>query len=215
MPAKRLPLCLIGMSGIGKSFWARRLEAAGFARHDCDGAIVAKLGSLVEVLEGEDPVNALGRWMGMPWAPGYDERERRYLALEEEVTRGALTAASGEGGDHVIDTTGSVIYLSPALLQALATGTRIVYLRSPESQRAAMLRRYLDEPKPVVWGGVFSARPGETHEQTLWRSYGELLGTRDRRYATLAHLTVDGAELEASDPGLAAFVARCYGVTSG
>jgi len=198
-------LCLIGMSGVGKSFWAKRLAERGWARHDCDGANGARLGSLVTPAPGEEPVHALGRWMGMPWTDGYAEREARYLALEEEVTREALDAASA--GDHVIDATGSVIYLSDSLRARIRAECRVVYLRTPDERRDAMLARYLQEPKPVVWAGAFDAR-GQAPEDALPRCYAELLALRDRRYAALAHVTLDGAELEANDPGVDGFLAR-------
>ena len=85
------------MSGVGKSFWAKRLGERGWVRHDCDGAIGARLASLVTPEANEEPVHALGRWMGMPWREGYAEREARYLALEEEVTREALEASARTG----------------------------------------------------------------------------------------------------------------------
>jgi len=210
-------LVLVGMSGVGKSFWARRLAAQrGFVRHDCDGEIGARLSSIVQVAPGEEPVHALGRWMGMPWSPGYREREARYLALEEAVTRDALDAALDAAlaapGPHVIDTTGSVVYLPGPLLERLRACGRVVYLRTPDERRDAMLRRYLEEPKPVVWGDAFAAAPGETPEQALPRCYASLLAWRDQRYAALAHVVIDGGALEASDPGLEGFLARVHAV---
>lgn len=199
------PLCLVGMSGIGKSFWAKRLERVGFVRHDCDTAIAAHLGALVTPEPGEEPVHALGRWMGMPWSEGYAAREAAYLALEARVTRESLEAV--RDARHVIDTTGSVVYCDDALLAALRARTRVIYLRTPDDRRSAMLRRYLEEPKPVVWGDAFRARPGERPEDALPRCYGELLTFRDRRYRELAHVVLDGAELEARDPGVDGFLA--------
>lgn len=202
-------LCLVGMSGIGKSFWAQRLASEkGFHRHDCDGAIASELRTLVPVAEGEEPVHALGRWMGMPWSDGYADREGRYLALEERVTREAL-AASATSGDHVIDTTGSVVYLSSALRTALRETCRVVYLRTPDGARQAMLERYLVEPKPVVWSGAFVPQPGEKPIDALPRCFAELLRRRDALYTELAHVVLDGAALEASDPGLDGWLAMC------
>ncbi len=197
-------LCLVGMSGVGKSFWAKRLAARGWTRHDCDGAIGARLASVIAIAPGEEPVHALGRWMGMPWSAGYPEREARYLALEEAVTREALDAPHDPA---VIDATGSVIYLSEELQRAIRARCRVVYLRTPEHERAAMLRRYLEEPKPVVWAGAFAADRGEPPEHALPRCYEQLLAIRDERYRALAHVIVDGAALEASDPGLDGFLA--------
>lgn len=203
-------LCLVGMSGIGKSFWAQRLRVEKrFLRHDCDGAIAAELHALVPVAEGEEPVQALGRWMGMPWTPGYASREARYLALEERVTRAALAAVRVGEGDHVIDTTGSVVYLPADLTEALRETCHVVYLRTPERRRGAMLERYFVEPKPVVWSGAYEAREGEEPTDALPRCFAELLRRRDALYMALAHIVLDGAEFEASAPSIDDWLAAC------
>jgi len=200
------PLCLVGMSGVGKSFWARRLaDEAGLVVHDCDAEIGRGLSSLVSIAPGQEPVHALGLWMGMPWTAGYAEREARYLALEEEVTREGIGRM--EPG-HVLDTTGSVVYLPDPLLTELRARCRVVHLRAPEARREAMLARYLEEPKPVVWAGAFRAREGEAPQAALPRAYAELLAIRDRRYAALAHVTLDGAALEARPPPVPELLAR-------
>ncbi len=201
-----MQLCFVGMSGVGKSFWSRRLSAEqGFVVHDCDAAIGTRLGSIVTPEPGQEPVTALGRWMGMPWTAGYAEREARYLALEDAVTRDALAAM---GDRHVLDATGSVIYLDGDLLAQIRSRCRVVYLRTPDERRAAMLRRYLDEPKPVVWAGAFRTAPGQPPLEALPAAYGELLALRDRRYAALAHVTLDGGELERAAPSTAELLRR-------
>ncbi|MBX3249120.1 MAG: hypothetical protein KF901_18220 [Myxococcales bacterium] len=191
------PLCLVGMSGAGKSHASRALAALGFGWHDCDAAIAARLADLVTPEPGEAPVHALGRWMGMPWSAGFAEREARYLALEAEVTREALDAA--QEGSQVVDTTGSVIYLDEALRQALRARCEVVYLRTPEADYERMLALYLAEPKPVVWGGLFAARPGESDEDALARCYAALLRERDARYLALAHRWIWATDLRGAD----------------
>ena len=84
--------------------------------------------------------------------------------------------------------------------------------RQDPSRRDAMLARYLAEPKPVVWAGAFDAR-GEAAEDALPRCYAELLATRDRLYRAMAHVTLDGGALEASDPGVEGFLARAGLIT--
>jgi len=203
-PDTRRPLCFVGMSGVGKSFWSAKLaHDAGFVVHDCDAEIGRRLSSIVTPDPGESLVTALGRWMGMPWTAGYASREARYLALEEEVTREALDGAR-EG--HIVDTTGSVIYLPRDLLDALRAKCRVVYLRTPDTRRDAMLKRYLEEPKPVVWAGAFPRANDPI--ATLPAAYAELLKTRDRAYALLAHVTLDGGELEASPPSTRELLSR-------
>jgi shikimate kinase len=183
------------MSGVGKSHVSRMLAAAGWAWHDCDRAIAEHLADLVTPEPGEEPVHALGRWMGMPWSEGYADREKRYLQLEESVTRAALERSLASPGPHVIDTTGSVIYLSEALRADLRKETFVLYLHTSEALYAAMLALYLREPKPVVWGGLFELRAGESHEAALARCYPQLLRERDARYRALGHARVDSSRL--------------------
>jgi shikimate kinase len=188
---------LVGMSGVGKSYQAEKLALAGWAHHDCDAEIAARLGSLVTPETGESGVIALGRWMGMPYAEGHFDRERRYLALEQQVTSDALDAAEQgrEEAAQLIDTTGSVLYLESALLERLRASSRVIYLRTPPEAHAEMRARYLAEPKPVIWGDAWAPRTGETDEAALARCYADLLAYRDARYLSLAHVVVDGRAL--------------------
>ena len=73
---------------------------------------------------------------------------------------------------------------------------------------ARLPRRYLEEPKPVVWAGAFHAGADEDPMHALPRAYADLLALRDRRYAELAHVTLDGGELERDPPSIDAFLAR-------
>lgn len=192
-------LSLVGMSGVGKSHWASRLETRGWVRLGCDDAIARELSSLVELRADEEPVHALGRWMGMPWTPGHRERERAYLELEARVTSDALSRAvelSHAGRDVVVDCTGSVVYLPREVRDELRRTTEVVHLRVPDARHAAMLARYLAEPKPVVWDGLFAAQEGESETDALARLYPALLALREQRYAALAHRSLDAGWLE-------------------
>jgi shikimate kinase len=213
------PLCLVGMSGIGKSHASRLLAARGWTWHDCDRAIAARLGEIVRPEADEEPVHALGRWMGMPWTAGYREREQKYLALEAAVTEAVLDAVLELGLEagveavqtalstrHVVDTTGSVIYLPPALLARLRQACTVIYLQASDADRAALLDLYLHEPKPVVWAGAYGHREGEPHEASLRRSYPALLDQRHARYLALAHRVLPAAELRAATDPVAVLI---------
>lgn len=203
------PLALIGMSGVGKSHWSRQLEQAGFAHLDCDARIAGRLGEIVTPNAGESPVHALGRWMGMPWSPGYGGAVAEYLRLEEAVTAQALDEALAKAdGKTVIDTTGSVIYLSPALLSRLHASCHVAYLALPDDALDAMLLRFLKEPKPLVWGDAWAPKAGEKPEDALPRCYANLLAARGARYEKLAHVMLDGRALEEDEVSLPDFLRR-------
>ncbi len=194
-PERLRPLIFVGMSGVGKSHLARLLGTGGYRTFDVDSLIAAELHTLVTPERGEQPVAAVGRWMGMPWTAGFDAREAQYLALEERVTRRALDEAVTERLPTVIDTTGSVVYLPEPIQLRLAAEGCVVYLHTPPEDRARLCEQYLRKPKPVCWGGLFESRPGETTRSAVERLYPELLATRDARYAKLAHIRIEGPEL--------------------
>ncbi|MFN3168297.1 MAG: shikimate kinase [Phycisphaeraceae bacterium] len=205
-----MKLSFIGMSGVGKSYWAKQLARAGWLHLDCDAMIAERLGEIIEVREGEDPVHAVGRWMEMPWSEGYAEREHRYLDLERQVTSDAIDQLMHErdGQPAVIDTTGSVIYTGDALLEQLKTLTRVVYFDTPDEVRQQMIELYLREPKPVLWQGMYQPEPGESRDDALARCYAELLADRDRRYRALADIVLDYHALREPAFGVAEFLKR-------
>lgn len=189
------PMVFVGMSGVGKSHLSRILGRVGYTVFDVDTIIAGELASLVTPEPGELPVYALGRWMGMPWTEGFAQREAAYLVLEERVTTECLERALTQGKPSVIDTTGSVVYLSAGLRERLARECRVVYFHTPESDRVRMREQYLRDPKPVCWGGLFHRVNDETPREATERLYPELLTTRDARYRDLAHEIIEGPEL--------------------
>ena len=176
---RRLIIAFIGMSGIGKTFWSKQLMNLGFKHYSCDDAIAARI---AELLPSED-VAGLAAWMGKPYSPGYEERERNYLEIEESVTRHGIEMAQG---NVVIDTTGSVVYLSLETLQRLKERALVVYLEAKPNMKNEMFGVFMDDPKPVVWGGSFNRHEGESNREALSRCYPELLEYRASRYNAIA-----------------------------
>jgi hypothetical protein len=189
------PLVFVGMSGVGKSHLSRVLARVGYRVFDVDTRIAGELASLVKPEPGELPVYALGRWMDMPWTEGFASREAEYLALEERVTAACLDEALAASGPTVIDTTGSVIYLSAPLQARLRASGRVIYFHTPEGDRVRMREQYLRDPKPVCWGGLFRRVGEETPREATERLYPELLRTRDALYRTIAEEIIEGPEL--------------------
>ena len=185
-------LSFIGMSGVGKSYWAKQLAQAGWLHLDCDTSIADRLGEIIEIEDGEDPVHAVGRWMGMAWDASYESREARYLGLEQAVTTQAIDQLGQYSNKSVvIDTTGSVIYTGDDVHSKLKQSTRVVYFDVPDDVCQRMVELYLNEPKPVLWQGMYQPCPNEPQGDALARCYAQLLADRAERYRALADVVVD------------------------
>jgi shikimate kinase len=189
-------ISLIGMSNVGKSYWAHKLQVEqGFHRICCDDLIAEKLSELLPDLDVHD-MGAFAAWMGMPYEFGYEEREAVYLSIEKAVvekTVAPLFVKEGMGvvtSDLVIDTTGSMIYLPESLLQRLREVSTVVYLATTDEQMQEMTEKFFAHPKPLVWGRAFNRLVGEDEEQALRRCYPELLRWRQERYHAHADLTI-------------------------
>lgn len=176
-------ISFIGMSGMGKSYRSNQLKELGFTTYCCDDEIAKKITTL---LPTED-VTGLAAWMGHPYALGYKDREKQYLELEELVTQQGIEELSE---NCVLDTTGSVVYLSDAVLKKLREKSTVVYLESSQEVRDKLFEVYMRDPKPIVWGNSYIKNEGEGDYDALKRCYPELLNFRAGRYQALAHVTL-------------------------
>jgi hypothetical protein len=193
-------VALVGMSGAGKSLWARRLAEAGFRRFGCDRRIADRLAPLLGLTR--PTLQDVGRWMGMPYDPGYAARAAAYLELEELVLNTILddlAAPETRGLPVVIDTTGSVIYTAQATRRRLRRAVPVVHLACAPGSRRGLLASYVRSPRPVLWQGYFARRDGESHTAALARCYPHLLEAREAAYDRLAHGRLD--ETTRSAPG--------------
>ena len=57
------------------------------------------------------------------------------------------------------------------------------------------MQRYLHDPKPVLWRGTFHVKDQESPRETVARCYPLLIALRKKSYETLAHCSVQVAEL--------------------
>jgi len=197
---KPLRLALIGMSGAGKSYWTKRLAAAGFPSISCDDQIEARLASVLQA-GGFSGINGVAAWMGWPDRSTYAEREAQYLAEETAALDDVLTSLEkNPHNELILDTTGSVIYCGNHLLHRLRRLMAIVYLAASADEQQLLIRRYLEDPKPVLWRGAFQPKPGETPRDTVARCYPALIAARRQSYEALAHCTVSVAALRQLSP---------------
>jgi shikimate kinase len=192
---KPLRLALVGMSGSGKSFWTRRIASAGYPSISCDAQIEERLNSQLQS-GGFAGINGVAAWMGWPDRSNYAEREAAYLAEEISALDEVLTSLEkNPQQDLVLDTTGSVIYVGNHLLHRLRKQMLVVYLAASLDEQQLLIQRYLEDPKPVLWRGAFSPRPGESPRETVARCYPALIAARRQSYEALAHCSIPVAEL--------------------
>jgi shikimate kinase len=197
---KPLRLALIGMSGSGKSHWAKNLAAVGCPTISCDDQIEARLTSVLKT-GGYTGINGLAAWMGWPDSATYAQRESQYLAEEIAVLDEVLSDLEKDSKRSlVLDTTGSVIATGNHTLHRLRRQMTIVYLAASQDEVHLLVQRYLQEPKPVLWQGAFRPNPGESPQDTVIRCYPLLIAARRRGYQALAHLTIATSQLHDLSP---------------
>lgn len=115
-------ITLIGMSGVGKTHWAKQLEFHGFRRFSADDHIEDKLRQELSAL-GYKGIGGAAEWMGQRYEERHTRTSQQYLGFERDVMLTVLARLGRHPNpqhDLVIDTTGSVIYLPDGILRALA-----------------------------------------------------------------------------------------------
>ena len=110
----------------------------------------------------------------------------------------------------MLDTTGSVIYTGNNLLLRLRRRMTVVYLAASTEEQQLLIERYLGDPKPVLWGGAFQPKRGESPKETVARCYPALISARRQSYETLAHCTLQWAELRDPRFDSAAFLSKIH-----
>ena len=212
---KPLRVALIGMSGAGKTFWAKKLAANGCPAVSCDDRIEQKLTSRLAA-GGYSGINGVAAWMGWPDTATYAQRESEYLAEEIHTLDEILTELEQQPlKSLVLDTTGSVIYSGNNLLMRLRRQMTIVHLGASAEEQRLLIERYLNDPKPVLWRGAFQPKPGEKPRETVARCYPALIAARRQSYEALAHCTLQVAALRDGSLDAASFLKMIQGKTTG
>ena len=179
-------LAFVGMSNAGKSYRSRVLrDQCDFMWYEVDAAIQKDLGFA--------NMGDISEWMRQPYTDGFEQRQKQYLDSEARCTK--LDTLDTGGRNLAFDTTGSVIYLDNDTREWLHNDCLIVNIDVGESDIARMVRKYFEEPKPVVWGEMFNRQKDEQDDDALFRCFPLLLEDRLRRYREFAHLSIPLVEL--------------------
>jgi hypothetical protein len=199
-------VCLVGMSNCGKSHWSTQLHTG------CGYSLVCVDAEIEKAIEPElcrlgfAGIDGMAEWMGFPTDSRFAANQDVYLTYEEKITAAAIASGGATGTNYVLDTTGSVVYLSRATLDALRASFLVIHLEASDDMLEMMTDNYFLTPKPVAWGDSFDQKQGETADCALRRCYPRLLRERRARYAKLAHVTIPGAVSLSRDLHLPGFL---------
>lgn len=189
-------LSLIGMSNVGKTFWSKKLAETGFKHINCDDLIETKLASELKTF-GYSGIEDVANWMGMPHEERYAINQQKYLKFEKEIMQEIFARIDDcTEKNIVIDTTGGVVHTGNDVCQKLKACSLIVYLDSTTQMKEELFRKYIEQPKPVVFGEIYAPKQNETREQSLKRCYRELLDHRSELYAKYADVIITQEDLD-------------------
>ncbi len=184
-----LVLSVTGMSNVGKSFWSKRLRELGFTFFSCDDWIEANLAEeLVKI--GYGGIEDMARWLGQPYDKQYQQTQQAYLEWEEQSLYHVFAHIAENGGNWVIDTTGSMVHLPVISQEKLKANSVVVCLDAGEDMVDQMYEKFLSYPKPVVWADLFEHVKGEKYRDSLRRSYPKLLRYRSQKYREIADVLI-------------------------
>ncbi len=179
-------IAFIGMSEIGKTYWSERFSKEfGTTHFEFDELIgnSPEMKTLLKNIDGKDDAARMGKYFGMPWTNGFQNKEEHFLDIEKQMLKQSYPVNS------ILDLTGSSIYC-PEEMEELVNTSFIIYLETSEDKQEEMFEKYIQHPKPVCWGGIFQARNKESEDDALKRCYPLLLSDRSKLYKQYADVTV-------------------------
>lgn len=186
-PPSQTNIILLGMSGIGKSFWAGTFASFyDLTVIELDVLIANSpvLEKEISGISGASQVEKMGKYFGMPWEEGFQQKENIYLKIERERMRECANIKNA-----VLDLSGSAVLHPQEMADISKTGI-VVYLEADEDTQDLMLKNYIKNPKPVCWNHGFNQEDTESPSSALEQCYKQLLKDRTVLYEKYADVTV-------------------------
>ena len=187
-----MKIALIGMSTVGKSYWSEKLATTGFERIDLDGIIARYFDKRVGTSQSQI-LASMSQWLGLPHEAHFAEKEQIFKQYEEDALKYAISVLEKKGKDArvIVDTGGSLVYVSPQYWQLFKQYVHIVYLKMDEKKHQTLIDNYLREPRAMLWNGCFDPQNGESLHQTYSRCYPNLVKRREKEYDIYADCTIE------------------------
>lgn len=173
-------ICLLGMSGVGKTYWSIQLEQLNYHRISCDELISDRI--VKNLSDEKDFTLALGDWLGYPWNADFIDKEKIYLDYEQQFMK--ELSEQELPMPVILDSTGSIIYCPDSILQKIKDNFLMVYLSLTEEKKTELLNSYLQQPRPILWQGYFSSKA------EIAENYLNLIETREKLYKKYAQVEI-------------------------
>lgn len=162
---------LIGMSGVGKSYTAHKLEQWGWTSYSCDyligtdylDAAMKETLSFEETL-GKDNMEFLSSFVGKLGDPARDglpleefqKRQKMYYDAECQSLREMPLALESANGNFVCDSAGSLCEVEDEeIIRKVGEASVVVYLKVKQEAHAEILQRAFEFPKPLYFPPAF------------------------------------------------------------
>ena len=179
--------CLIGMSGVGKSYWTEKLKTKGYQVFSSDKFIFEALQK--KLPKNQDFMQALSIWMGDPASADYQEKADEYLHYENLSLEAAIDFYSSHN-KAVIDSSGSIVFCKQDLIEKLKSKGPLVYLESNKSFYERITQNFVDNPKPIVWADNYNP------ELSLKDNFVNLIEIRARKYQSYADIIINSDQFK-------------------
>lgn len=225
MPHNKKAITLMGMSGVGKSYFSMKLAEWGWHNYSCDVEIGKDLLGVENELQPDD-IRVLMEYLGLlgdPSKGGIVMKEfikrQKFYKISEMLTLLRLYQRidKSEADYFVNDSTGSLCEITDEdVINYVGDVTQIVYIKASGAEEAELLQRAQDYPKPIYyppalfkgWVDEYLAEQGlsdvsEIDPQGFARwVFPILLESRKPKYQAIADkhgITITSAQLKACE----------------
>ncbi len=185
-------ISLIGMSGVGKSYWSTRLEQeAGYTRICCDDLIGQSLAAKLSALGIKSDLRSIAEWRGLPYEEQYVNNERMQILNEQKIMEVVCQQSDNSKNENIIiDTSGSLVYIDKQVIQRLKNLSKMVYIVAGKEQEHELYNDEVIFHRPLVWGNSYQPKDNELQKEAMRRCFTELISWRSKQYERWASISI-------------------------